>query len=184
MKTKYDIINLMERYKSGENKEDCLLKIIENMKPVINKYTKKCRYEEHADMQQELSLAVIEAANKIEVYENEGQVILFLANSVKFKFLELYRKEKILKELESSETEEFNNISNTDFESYEDIEFRTDLEKMVTYKSNIQQQIAYYILCEDMSDAEIATHLHISRQYVNRSKKTIFKTLNAYSSNN
>lgn len=183
MKAKYSIIELVERYKYGIDKEDNLLKIIECMEPIINKYSKALGWKEYEDSQQELKLAVIEAINKIEVYDHEGKVIIFFTNAIRNRFYEIYRKNKHLKNEENSEIETFEVIHNYASTHYDDVEFKIDLEKLIKCNSMTQQKIAYYILYKGSTDTEIAEHLKVSRQYVNRCKKTIFKMLNEYSFN-
>lgn len=180
MKAKYSIIKLIEMYKLGIDKESNLLKIIECMEPIINKYSKALGWKEYEDTQQELKVAVIEAVNKIEVYDNEGKGIIFLTNAVRNRFYEMYRKNKQLKNEESSETETFESIHNHDLKHYDDVEFKMDLEKLIKCSSPTQQKIAYYILYKGSTDTEIAEYLKVSRQYVNRCKKTIFRMLLEY----
>ncbi len=183
MKAKYTITRLIEKYKLGINKEENLLKIIECMEPIINKYSKVLGWKEYEDTQQELKLAVIEATNKIEVFDNEGKGIKFLTNAVRNRFYELYRKNKHLKNEENSDIEIFENIHNHDLRYYDDVEFMVDLKKIIKCNSLIQQKVAYYIIYKGSTDTEIAEYLNVSRQYVNKCKKTIFEMLNDYSFN-
>lgn len=181
MKAKYSLIELIEMYKLGINKEDNLLKIIDCMEPIINKYSKALGWKDYEDTQQELKVAVIEAVDKIKIYDNEGKVIKFLTNAVRNRFYEIYRKNKHLKNEEDSEIETFEAMHNNDMRHYNDVEFKIDLEKLIRCNSLTQQKIAYYILYKGSTDTEIAEYLKVSRQYVNRCKKIIFKMLNDYS---
>lgn len=175
MKAKYDILKLISLYKMNIEKKENLMKLIECMQPVINKYARKLYEGESEDMCQELTLSLIEAVNKIETYNNEGKVINFLVNAVRNRFYELYRKNKILKKEEMHEIDILENMCDCNNQLYADIEFKVDLGKSIHCNSRIQRNIAYYVLCENISDTEIARNLHISRQYVNRCKKQIFK---------
>ncbi len=181
MKPKYDIIKLLKNYKTSYD-EKSLLKIIECMYPIINRYSRQAYWSEYDDMQQELMLSVIEAAQRIENYDNEGASIKFLANAVKNRFLELYRKHRNIKNQIGFASEMLENICNHDYESYADIEFKADLKSLTNCSSPLQQQVAYYILSENTTDTEIARNLNVSRQYVNRCKKTIFHALHSYCS--
>nr|WP_305182779.1 hypothetical protein [uncultured Schaedlerella sp.] len=183
MKAKYSIIELIEMYKLGIDKEENMLKIIECMEPIINKYSKALGWKEYEDTQQELKLSVIEAVGKIKVYDNEGKGIKFLTNAVRNRFYEIYRRNKNLKNEENSEIELFEAIYNQDLKHYDDVEFKIDLEKLIKCNSLTQQKIAYFILYKGSTDTEIAEYLKVSRQYVNRCKKIIFKMLNEYSFN-
>lgn len=175
MKAKYDILELISLYKMHVKKKENLMKIIECMQPVINKYSRKLYEGENEDMRQELTLSLIEAVNKIETYDNEGKVVNFLVNAVRNRFYELYRKNKMLRNEEAYEIDILEDICGYNSRFYADIEFKIDLGKMIHCNSKIQEKIAYYVLCENFSDIEIAKNLNVSRQYVNRCKKQIFR---------
>lgn len=180
MKSKYNISELITNYKNKEDSKS-ILKIIECMYPAINRYSRQAYWENYEDMQQELILAVMEAVEKIETFEKEGAAVNFLVNAIRNRFYELYRIYKNhLNELYSC-PDDIENLCSHDFEQYKDIEFKADLEKMIQYHSPTQQKVAYYILGENITDTEIAKHLQVSRQYVNRCKKRIFSALKTYS---
>nr|WP_308545650.1 hypothetical protein [uncultured Lachnoclostridium sp.] len=180
MKAKYKISTLIKAYREEKNTEEYLLKIIECMRPIINKYAHKIGENEYEDAQQELTLAILESLEKMKCYDNEGQCIMFIVNAVRNRFFELSRKKQNTRNMEILDelTSEMNEpvIKN----SYGEVEFWTDLSTLIKCKSELQKAIAYFTLSESMTDQEIASRLHISRQYVNRCKKMIFHNLKSY----
>lgn len=178
-----NISNLILKYKEKGKDEESVLKIIEKFNPLINKYAKKFPYCEYEDVCQELVLAIIDAINNILKYDNEGQCVNYIVRAIKLKFLELYRKEKRKEkfQLEIIPLIEENMTKNHDL--YKEIELVVDLEKIKSVKNKLQSEIAFLILLEGLSDLEIAEKLNISRQYVNRCKKEIFRGLKEYNKN-
>ena len=63
---------------------------------------------------------------------------------------------------------------------YKQVELYADLYHLQESKNLTQSRIAFYIIEEDLSDAKISQILGVSRQYVNRCKKNIFKELKKY----
>lgn len=177
------ISNWISKYKEKEKDEESLLNIVEKFNPLINKYAKKFPYYEYEDVCQELILSVIEAVNNIAKYDNEGQCVNYISRAIKLKFLEVYRKEKRMDDYQIGVMPLFeeNVISNHNL--YGEVELIVDLEKLKRIKNKLQSKIAFFILTEELSDAEISEKLNISRQYVNRCKKEIFCELKEYYKN-
>ncbi|MGC4019846.1 MAG: hypothetical protein QM793_11885 [Muricomes sp.] len=174
------VSKLIETYKLDIHKDDCLLKILERMNPIIEKYSRKAFFSEYDDMRQELSIAIIEAVRKIRKYDNEGECIQYLANAIRNRSHELYRKGVLLKKEESHEITALENYHKESKDCFIDIEFGIDLKKLIICSSEVQEKIKHHILYEGLTDPEIACKLHISRQYINRSKKKMFKALIKY----
>lgn len=68
----------------------------------------------------------------------------------------------------------------SDRNNYVDIDFYADLEKTKQCNTEIKEKIWQCILSERDTDSEIASKLKISRQYVNKCKKELFKELLNY----
>lgn len=181
MKPKYELLELIHLYKLNINRKENLMKIIECMEPIINRFVKKLYNEEYEDVNQELILAVIEAVNKIEFYDNEGGCVNFLINAIKNRFYELCRKQEKKKYEVKADEEIIELVRDEQLSEYDDIAFEIDLKKFIQTSSEIQVCIAYAILYEQKKDREIAENLGISRQYVNRCKKQMFSFLKEYS---
>ena len=175
----HSISNLIYIYKTNHRNEDSLLEIINKFKPLVKKYAKKFPRYEYEDISQELIIAIIEAIQKIEVYEKEGQCIKYISTAIRRKFGELYRKRK---QIENNQIEVVPLIDEVcdERDYYKQVELYADLYHLQEAKNLTQSRIASYIIEEGLSDAKISQILGVSRQYVNRCKKSIFKELKKY----
>lgn len=174
------IKDLIATYKIGENLEKSLLEILKRLEPAINKYARRVYYFEYEDMRQEIIIAVLEAVIRIEKYDNEGQCVKYLVNAIKIKYLELCRQENNWENTQMCTKDMSSNLEHWSGDQYKDIEFRIDMDRIKKADSKLKVNIANFILIGNMNDMEIAKRLHISRQYVNRCKKQIFKELADY----
>ena len=156
---------------------DAILEIVRYMQPLINKYSKNSYLAEYEDMQQELCLALLESIHKIKKIENEGQCVQYFANAIRNRFYEMYRSWKALKIeiLGNSELLILNIVDSKNY--YSEIEFFIDMISGAECKSDLQKEIMKCCILEEISDTDIANRLNISRQYVNRCKKRIFKKI-------
>ncbi len=84
--------NIIDNCKSGN--EESFILLAEKFMPLIKKYTRILYKDECEDTQQEMLMALWEATQKIEVYDNDGKCTNYFANALRCKFLELYRKSK------------------------------------------------------------------------------------------
>ena len=169
----------MELVKVAKEKgdADAILEIVRYMQPLINKYSKNSYLAEYEDMQQELCLALLESIHKIKKIENEGQCVQYFANAIRNRFYEMYRSWKALKIeiLGNSELLILNIVDSKNY--YSEIEFFIDMISGAECKSDLQKEIMKCCILEEISDTDIANRLNISRQYVNRCKKRIFKKI-------
>lgn len=156
---------------------DAILEIVRYMQPLINKYSKNSYLAEYEDMQQELCLALLESIHKIKKIENEGQCVQYFANAIRNRFYEMYRSWKALKIeiLGNSELLILNIVDSKNY--YSEIEFFIDMISGAECKSDLQKEIMKCCILEEISDTDIANRLNISRQYINRCKKRIFKKI-------
>jgi len=182
IKTKYNLAKIVCACKSGCDREENLLKILECMQPMIKRYACRSHWGEKEDVEQELILAVIEAVNKMENCDNDGKGITFFGNAIKNRYLEIYRKGKRASVEGAVEWEQLDREVGQDTKCYQNVEFLLDLEQLLQTDSYVKEKIAYYILHEQWDDQEIARRMNITRQYVNRCKKEIFRKLSEYSS--
>lgn len=172
-----DIIN-----KVKNDKNEFYL-VVDKMKPLMNKYINKLYKDDKEDSYSEFLMALWEGICNIEFYENDGQVVNYLSTALRNKFLELYRKSKKTYEYEIITSDEiYQNISFQELK-YNEITLKMDINKFVSEYSGIKREIYYLILIENMTDATIAKKLHISRQYVNRVRKTLRTILGSYIEN-
>lgn len=170
---------ILELVKVAKEKRDtdAILQIVQYMQPLINKYAKNSYLAEYEDMQQELCLALIESIHKIQKTENEGQCVQYFANAIRNRFYEIYRAWKSLKR-EMPGNDELLTLNIADSKNYySEIEFFIDMVSGAECKSDLQKEIMKCCILEEISDTDIANRLNISRQYVNRCKKRIFKKI-------
>lgn len=153
--------------------------LLDKLNPLINKYVRLLYKDDKEDVRSELSLALWEAVNTIKYYENEGQVIKFLCTALKNRYLELYRYSRKIHDKnfipkDDKEIPYEKACENYDIES---IVFREDIENIISAYHGKKRMAAYLIIFENLSDIEIAGDLQISRQYVNRMRRSIYKEM-------
>lgn len=165
---------LIEEYRKGDN--DQILLIIEKFQPIIYKYVRLLYKDEREDTISELNLSLLEAVNKIEYYNNEGQCFKFLYNALRNKYLELYRKSRKRFDNEQQFYKEYYNYCIVCYE-YDDTELIEDLNKYLLEYSDKQKKILISILIEGKSNTEVATENNVSRQYTNRIKNKLCKKI-------
>lgn len=173
-----NICSSIVNYKEKGN-TDSILPIIIKMQPMINKYARRLYLFEYEDMKQEMAIAIIEAINKIDVYENEGQVILYLCRAIKNRYYEMCRKSTLVEKEDKCDIEEKLKQEMNLEGAYLEVELACDLEKYTKGKNKIECEIIKGIIKEE-SDKNIAERLNVSRQYINRYKKVVFKDLYFY----
>lgn len=164
---KDNLTTLIKEYQEGNH--ECLLLIIEKLKPAIFKYAKKLFLNDFEDSVAELELAVLESVSKIPYTENEAQCLTFLINAIKNKYWELARKSNKISDAELPLEEQFPVYSYLENE-YSNCELRLDLERALSTCNATQKKLLSEIIFEGKSSSLVATELHISRQYVNRIK--------------
>lgn len=179
----YSFCQLVERYKIDLS-EECLLGVLKKMEPIINKYARRLYLLEFEDMKQELSIAVIESINKIQKYDNEGQVVSYFCRAVRNRYLELCRKSEVTEKEDIYDEEKMKVLVSSSEDTYLYVELYKDLEKYRKGKTKIEKEIIKGVLDEEKTDTELAGELGISRQYVNRCKKRLFKELYSYLKDN
>lgn len=155
----------------AKDNKAALEKLLELFNKTIRSHAKKMFFMEQEDAIQELSLALIYAIKTIPKCENSGEVISYLLNAIHFKYCYFCKNYFKKNQYELHENLElFDGIPY--FEKYFDIETITDLNSKKEKLTKRQKEILEFII-EGKSDREISNQLGISRQYVNRIKKTI-----------
>jgi RNA polymerase sigma factor (sigma-70 family) len=164
-------IRLINEFHRTELLEPILIK----MQPLVKKYIRKLYFMEKEDASQELNLALIEAIYHLKIYNNDAMSLTYLKKSVINKYNYLCKSN--IKSV--NKFNEFEEISEDlpYIEKFNDIEFFIDANNLLKSKSDKQKYIIKYIFSEEFSDSEIASILGVSRQYINKIKKKIFKEL-------
>lgn len=171
-----EIIFLIRKIRTDK---DAFQELVNKMEPLISKNIKLLYKDEKEDVRSEMTLALWEAVTKIKYCENDGECMAFLCNALKNKFYELYRKSKKEHDnqifLENNDTVERNRddvISGLD-----DVLFHINVEMFLKGYGGKKQKIFRRILTEDESDAEIAKALSVTRQYVNRMRRELYREI-------
>lgn len=171
METK-DIPSLIAEYKVGNTSS--ILEIITQFQPLIQKYSKKIPWLDPEDIEQELKIALIESANKIQKYDTTATCVNYFVRAIKNRFYYLYNQ-SVKHFSETDYSHDSNPFLQTPFpdNSYQDIDFLLSLQQTLKNSSETERYIIYSIVHNGYTDTQIAKHLGVSRQYVNRLKKKI-----------
>ena len=162
--------------KSGKNRDENMNGLIQKFQPIIHKYARKLYSLEYEDAVQELIIALIKAVDTIEEYENEGRSINYLIKGIMLRFYELQRKSIVEYECRAHSEQIDENVLLDQEDSYAWVETKVELERFKEKSSFIEQCVIEGMIL-GMSDAELAEVLHVSRQYINRKRKAIIKSL-------
>ena len=113
----------------------------------------------------------------ITYYENDGQVVRYLSIALRNRYLELYKSSRKQHDCESVIEEDEELLEKTVYckNEFVDVIFYEDASKIIHTYTGIKQDIAYLIIMENLSDLEIAEKLKLSRQYINRIRRTLRK---------
>lgn len=148
---------------------DAMMHLLELLNPLIKSYAKKMFFLEQEDAQQEIIIAIIEAVKGISKCESDGQCLAYINNAVKFLFAHLCKRNIKKQAVESINEKDLSQAAY--YEKYEDIEMKYDIQVKKQSLTKNQKNILNYILL-GYSDREISDKLGISRQYINRIKKS------------
>lgn len=159
--------------------ENAFEELVKRMEPLIKKYVRLLYKDDKEDVRSEMMLALWEAVIRMKYCENDGECLSFLCTALKNRFYELYRKSK--KEHDNQQL-----IDNNDVFDVSGVENITDLENVIfnidvelflqTYKG-MKQKIFRTIILGNESDAEIAEIFSVSRQYINRLRRELYKEI-------
>ncbi len=175
-----DISERIDRYKRGDRTQ--LEHIWRQMLPLIKKYAGRTHFLEYEDACQEYSLTLIEAINKIKNYDNDRLFLAYAVKCIKNRFYTLYKIYRTEPPTESETEDSPEKHSNSCVEdTYGDIVLLLDLKSFISrLSSENRRRIAALSLISQKSDAEIASILGVSRQYVNRIKRELLTELASF----
>lgn len=174
-----NFVKTIQLAKDGSQKD--MLKIIEKMQPLLRKYAGKVYDAEFEDMVQELTIALIEAVQKIKVTDNRNQCLAYLVTGVKHRYYESLRKTLAFNnEVHGADKDIGESVKGKSEDGYTEMELQVLLEEICILRTETDKKIFRYVTQEHLSDKEIAEYLGVSRQYVNRCKRKIFEPLKQY----
>lgn len=155
------------------------MELVDKMEPLIKKYTRMLYKDEKEDVRSEMILALWEAVSKIEYCEKDGECMVFLCTALKNRFYELYRKSK--KEHDNQVFIENDNVFDAnaaeDIADLENVAFNIDVGILLKGYTGKKREIFKLIIMGEDSDAKIAKKLSVTRQYVNRVRRELYKEL-------
>ena len=171
-------ISLCQEIKSYKNGNPYAFeKIREKMQPCIRKYSRNLFRIDPEDAAQELSISLYQALQSIRDISNEGQCLTYLSNSLYYCFCNLY-KESNKRYINEFSTDYYNIIvpDRTARSTFENLELLSDLMAALKQVKNLKQKkIIIMSFIGQYTDSEIGQALGVSRQYVNRIKKSFCK---------
>ncbi|MBR3772529.1 MAG: sigma-70 family RNA polymerase sigma factor [Clostridium sp.] len=165
------ISELIQRYQTTQDDLSFSI-LLERFKPLIKKYAKRLYYLEFEDSQQELTLAVYEALNNMTNLENEYACISYLTKSIYHRFCKLYSVSAAEQKRKDTQVPYDNLALSSEDIRIKDQLFYYDCKKLLNSVNGSKRSILC-MLIKGYSDREIADHLHCSRQYINRIKKSL-----------
>lgn len=158
-----------------KNDKDCFILIINKMEPLIEKYARLLYKDEKEDIRSELIMALWEAVTSISYYGNDGQVANYLCRAIKTRYFELYRNSRKVHDHESilEENQDVLEKSVCNRNEFDDALVNMETSRIIDTYQGIKKKIVYLVLIENLSDAEIAKQLNLSRQYINRVRRRL-----------
>lgn len=173
-----EIISLIQKIQVDKD-EDAFKKLISEMEPSIKKYMRLLYKDEKEDVRSEMMLALWEAIAKMNYCENEKACFAFLGNALKNRFRELYRKSRKVHDsqmlIEDVNACDVSNVKNT--EDLDDVVFYIDVEMFLKEYTGKKKEIFRMIIMSNESDTEIAKAFSVTRQYVNRVRRELYKEI-------
>ena len=146
--------------------------LILKMSPLAKKYAAKVHFMDYEDILQEFYMALVIAGTHLKDSFTEAQCIKYLKTAVDNHYKYLCRKylsvDPPLNLDDYEHLESSNHIDHTQFDIDRYIQ-------SITQKDQTKGAILTKSFFQDKSDAEIAIELDISKQYVNRIKRQLFK---------
>lgn len=167
-----EFVLLIKAVKNDKNKFNS---VIEKMNPLIEKYVRLLYRDEKDDVRAELIMALWEAVSTISYYGNDGQVANYLCQAIKNRYFELYRKSRKVHDHESILEENQDVLERTvcDRNEFDDLLVKLETDKIIDTYQGVKKRIICLIMIENLSDAEIAMRLGLSRQYINRVRRML-----------
>lgn len=157
--------------KSGD--KDAQMELIRRFLPLMKKYVRKCHTMEPEDTLQEFTLSLLNAVHEMKYITNEASTVLFFKQTIINHYKYLCKKSFLLSQREDIKDDTFFILLKDPGTPYADTDFRLSMNEYIKVLPEMQGKILKCILDGTESDIEIAQQLHVSRQYINRIKKTL-----------
>lgn len=159
---------------------EVFIQIMEQMAPVINKYSRRLYSYEYEDAHQELLISLFRAVQVIPQFNTDAQCVKYLAATIYHRFCTLYRQTWHLPDRKETPVENPEFYMPYTFSSYvNDYSiFNLDIRQFIqNLKNEKHRQILIFFLYGQLNDREIADLLHTPRQYIYRTRKSLLQKL-------
>lgn len=162
----------IKRYKQGDIK--ALDEIITQMEPLVKSYAAKIHFMEYEDAMQELYLVLLKCIPKLNSEKTSAESIRYMETSVKNAYRRLCKKYLTMQGKIKIEYLKDGTVNKKNTADLNEVEFFTTIDSFK--KNNIKKwMILQLSLKQNMTDAEIARYLGVSRQYINSLRKSAAK---------
>lgn len=161
------IIDNVRNVKKHNNKAFEELLIL--MNPAIKRYCHMLYNTDSEDAYQEFAFALWKSILELHFIENEGQIVTYLNNCLRYKYLELWRKQNSIKEAETAYPDEVLDAyaTNNIYGIPEQVICSILLKNLLSHHHGRKRLIWQYI-SDGYNDSEIAKKIGVSRQYVHK----------------
>ena len=166
-----NLVSKIKAYKNGN--ENALLEIILQMKPLIEKYSKKLHFMDRDDATQELVMFLIGIIKNTDPDRTEAECLKYFEMRISGYYKTLCKK--FLNRPQEVPIDAMPETSSA--LSVNMIDFKVSVEKFISYleMENPNKAKILVLSFEAYSDTEISRIMGISRQYIHRIKKELLR---------
>ena len=161
------LTELIQNYQNGIPDSDS--EILKRMEPLVKGYASRIHCMEREDSIQELYLTLLKTLPYLSSSSSEGECIRYMQTSVENRYRSLCRS--CLSEPEKDDFDSCS-VSLQAPDSFDDTYYDVTAYINSYPSDSVQRKILSMYFYQDKSDAQIAQKLKLSRQYVNRMKKS------------
>ena len=167
-----ELCDKIKKYKQEDIK--ALEEILIQMTPLVKNYAAKIHFMEYEDAMQELYIALLKCIPKLSSDKTIAESIRYMEVSVKNAYRRLCKKNLALKGKIEIEYLTDGTVSKKNTVDLNDVEFFMTIDSFKE-KNRKKWTILQLSLKQNMTDAEIARYLGVSRQYINVLRKSAAK---------
>ena len=160
--------------KAKKSDEEAMNMLMERLDPLLNKYVRKLFFMEREDAYQELVISLLEAVRKIPQCSDDAGCINYMQRAVEHKYCYLC-KQNIRKENGDKMVEQDLSDCSIARDAAEEIVEREFIKALLNSLSKREYEIMSLLIGYELSDADIAKKLGVSRQYVGKVKHQVYR---------
>lgn len=153
---------------------EALNTLITLMTPLLRKYAAKIHFMDFDDAMQELSLTLVECLQYLDFTREKDKLLKYIQQSIIHKYYSLCKKYLSIPESTALDSESVSDLAIDALDTFKTIDLINDLRNYISSiseKDTMKGRILYLSVFANLSDSEISQIVHLSRQYVNRTKK-------------